>query len=56
MRKVFFRFSLMIAVALAAIITGCSKDDDTKPSYNPIIDDPKEQPVDNPRRRAYRRP
>lgn len=49
MRKVFFKSPLMIAVALAAIITGCSKDDDYKPDYNPLIDDPKEeQPVDNP--------
>ena len=38
----------MIAVAMTAIIAGCSKDDEYKKDYNPLIDDdPKqEQPTD----------
>ena len=40
----------MIAVAMTAIIAGCSKDDEYKKDYNPLIDDdPKqEQPTDDP--------
>ncbi|MBP5507490.1 MAG: glycoside hydrolase family 32 protein [Prevotella sp.] len=40
---------LMVAIVLVAIIAGCSKDDDYKPDYNPLIDDPEEErPIDNP--------
>ena len=42
-KKGFFISPLMIAVIMTAIIAGCSKDDDYKPDYNPLIDDPKEE-------------
>ena len=48
MKKLFFIYPIMVAVVLTAIIAGCSKDDEYKPDYNPLIDDPKEEPVDNP--------
>lgn len=44
--QVFNKISMMIVTAaLAVTIIGCSKDDDHKQDYNPLIDDPKpEQP------------
>ncbi len=37
---------MVVAVALAATISGCGKDDDNKQDYNPLIDDPQpEQPT-----------
>lgn len=44
-KKRFFSLTL-VAVAMAATFEGCSKDDDHKQDYNPLIDDPKpEQPT-----------
>ena len=38
MKKLSFFSVLMVAAALAATITGCSKDDDHQQDYNPLID------------------
>ena len=35
--------SILIAVFMTAIIAACSKDDEYKQDYNPLIDDPKEE-------------
>ena len=45
MRKKCFLLTL-VAVMMAATLAGCSKEDDSKQDYNPLIDDPKpEQPT-----------
>ena len=54
-----YKYLLMIAVAMTAIITACS-DDEKKQDYNPLIDDPKEenkedqQPQQSERSEKYR--
>jgi len=46
MKKKYFFPAALVAVAMAATFAGCSKDDDHKQDYNPLIDDPQpEQPV-----------
>ena len=37
---------MMVTAAMAVTFIGCSKDDDHKQDYNPLIDDPKtEEPT-----------
>ena len=50
MKKNILRYALFLvtALALGGVFTACGGDDDHKQDYNPLIDDPKEQPTDKP--------
>ena len=50
MKKNILRYALFFvaALSLGGVLTACGGDDDNKQDYNPLIDDPKEQPTDKP--------